>query len=239
MVLPAEQRLNPFEAFPVKIDAGLIVEDEFVSLQRVIEIIDEAELLVCARMHGSFETVTTVATSRLRRVHGDVGVAKQRTRCAGGSKRRGYSHAGTYSHCSASENERLAHDFENSVRDVLDDRRCTKPFKEDDELVTAQASNGVTWAGRSKDARCNLLQRIVSGVVAESIVDGLESIEINHQDGDRVEGPVTSGESMTETVEQECSVRESRQRILECLTGQLLFEGPTHSDVARVPRYGG
>jgi hypothetical protein len=79
---------------------------------------------------------------------------------------------------------------------------------------------------------------MVSGVVAQPVVDGLEAVEVNHQDGDRIDGPITSGEGMTESVEQECPVRESRQRIFECLTRQLLFEFPADCDVARMPRHG-
>jgi hypothetical protein len=41
---------------------------------------------------------------------------------------------------------------------------------------------------------------VVTGVVAQSIVDGLEAVEVDHQDGDRIDVPTIAGESMTETV---------------------------------------
>jgi hypothetical protein len=136
------------------------------------------------------------------------------------------------------EHKWLAHDVEDSARDVIDYRRRAKTLQEDHELVTAESSDSIAWTGRPNNARGNLLQGVVTCVVAQTIVDGLKAVEVDHQDGDRIDRPTIPGEGMAETVKQECSVRESCQGVFECLTRQLLFECPADCDVSRVPCHG-
>src|SRR3954468_11949262 len=54
---------------------------------------------------------------------------------------------------------------------------------EDAELVAALAHDGVLVADRALHLAGDLAQDLVAGDVAEAIVDGLEAVEVEHEDG--------------------------------------------------------
>ena len=82
--------------------------------------------------------------------------------------------------------EQLSHDLRDLrlVRDVLEQNR---------ELVAAQPGNGVALAQRGAQARRDRLQHPVAGVVAERVVDVLEVVEVQEQNGERTDRPRPGG----------------------------------------------
>ena len=61
--------------------------------------------------------------------------------------------------------------------------RFAEILEADDELVTAPTAREVADAQISAQAVSDLSQQLVADIVAESVVDRLEAIEVNKQDG--------------------------------------------------------
>ena len=87
---------------------------------------------------------------------------------------------------SADRLEQLSHDLRDLrlVRDVLEQNR---------ELVAAQTGSGVALAQRGAQTRRDGLQHSVPGVVAERVVDVLEVVEIQEQNGEPTDRPCPGG----------------------------------------------
>ena len=51
------------------------------------------------------------------------------------------------------------------------------------ELVAAKARKGVRWANNAAQVLCNVPKQFIACVVAVSVVDELEAVEVNHKEG--------------------------------------------------------
>ena len=72
-----------------------------------------------------------------------------------------------------------------SIRSATGDRRVVGPVLEQDrELVTPEAADGVAAARAFAQPLGDPEQHLVAGLVAEGVVDVLEVVEVEHQDGD-------------------------------------------------------
>ena len=84
------------------------------------------------------------------------------------------------------------------------------PFGQDDELVAAEAPDGVALAQDADEPVRHGLQDLVAGVVAQGVVDVLEVVEVHEQSG---HGPVLASrphEHLVGAVEDQGAVREAR-----------------------------
>ncbi len=88
-----------------------------------------------------------------------------------------------------------------SVLDVLD---------QDGELVAAEARDGVARAQRLLEARRDRGEQLVAGGVPEAVVDELELVEVEEEDGDRAVGAPRLAEGVLEAVEEEGAVGQAR-----------------------------
>ena len=62
---------------------------------------------------------------------------------------------------------------------------CAKHFGNDDgEFIAAEACHEVAGTDHFVDACCYLVEKLISGVVAERLVDNLETIEVEGQQSD-------------------------------------------------------
>ena len=73
---------------------------------------------------------------------------------------------------------------------------------------------------------------MIAGLVPEAVVDHLEVVEVDEHDGRGGRGPAV--ERVLDALAEEAAVGQSRQRIVECLEHELLFEGLAFLQIARV-----
>jgi hypothetical protein len=62
------------------------------------------------------------------------------------------------------------------------------PRHQHEELLAAEAAEGVDLAQLGLERRRGVLQRAVAGRMAVAIVDGLEVVEVEHEHGERLSG---------------------------------------------------
>ena len=85
---------------------------------------------------------------------------------------------------------------------------------------------------RGRDSRCDRDEQLVTGGVTEAVVDDLEVVEIEEQHGHRTIGGLGAVQGLFDAVEEQCAVRESRQRVVERLPAQFQIEVLAFGDVA-------
>ena len=76
-------------------------------------------------------------------------------------------------------------------------------------------------------------EELVPCCVTEAVVHGLEVVEIDEEDGDEVRATDAALERVRYALREERAVRETRQRVVEGLVGQLILERSSLGDVAR------
>jgi hypothetical protein len=82
----------------------------------------------------------------------------------------------------AIDREIHAQDILNSICDVNRATRVLYPMDEDRELISSEASNRVTWPQEMLEPPRNADQQLVAHAVAQTVVDVLETIEVEIQD---------------------------------------------------------
>ena len=131
------------------------------------------------------------------------------------------------------EDERLGQHLEDPPRGLVGFDRLGL-LDDDRELVAAQARDGVAGAGRRAQPFRDGDEQPVALGVAETVVDGLEVVEVEVQHGGRPPAADGSGQGVTEAVEEERAVRQTGQHVVERLVAELLLEGLSLGDVAIV-----
>jgi len=91
-------------------------------------------------------------------------------------------------------------------------------LKQDDELVAAKAGNCIDGAHRAQQTVAHRGEQQIARVVAEAVVDDLEAVEIEKEDGDGV--AVSARAGVRQTTEKERAVGEPTEGIMEGLVGQ-------------------
>ncbi len=104
-------------------------------------------------------------------------------------------------------------------------------FQHDDELVPAEPRDGVAGADRALDALADDGEQRVARLVAEGVVDEVEVIDVEEQDGDRGVAPQVPRERVSEAVEQEGAVREAGERVVQRFALQEILRPPELRDV--------
>ena len=113
---------------------------------------------------------------------------------------------------------------------------------ENDELVAAESPDGVARAQNAEQPSRHQLQQLVARPVSQGVVGVLEIVQIDEQGrhgGTRTSGP---HQHLLRPVQDQLTVRQSRQRIVQCAMGQegleLLALGDV-TDVGDIPGHRG
>jgi hypothetical protein len=92
------------------------------------------------------------------------------------------------------------------------------------ELVTAQPGHGVSRPGTTEQALANRHQELVADLMAESVVDRLEAVEIEIQQPHSLPDRPRADDRAAQILHQSGSVDESSQRVVERLVGDVIDE---------------
>jgi hypothetical protein len=98
--------------------------------------------------------------------------------------------------------ERLENTFGERFRlthDVL-------PVEQNEELVTAQTGHHLGRAVGGHQPSGHGDEHLVAHLVAQGVVDGLEPVEVEHEQGDRARTPLVLGQGVGESVGEQCPV---------------------------------
>ena len=117
--------------------------------------------------------------------------------------------------CSVSSMRTGSRRARSTRRDVERGGRVGDLVGQDDELVAAEAGDGVGRADRLLEPRGERAQEGVAGVVAERVVDDLEAVEVEQQHRRRMAAAAGAHERVREPVEEERAVRQARQLVVQ------------------------
>ena len=111
-------------------------------------------------------------------------------------------------------------------------------FKQNDELISAQARQGIDFPHQRFQTVGNGLQYGIAHGVAQAVVDRLETVQVNEQQGHPVSCPVGQTGCMMQPVHQQGTIRQTGQRIvirdelkMRILIPQYLLRLPPFGDI--------
>ena len=234
-VLPAQERFDTLDLNPFEIEDRVVHQRELVVLERPLQVRLEGEPLVGRRLHGVLEEDGLVAARPLGPVESDVGVAQEilgRRAIADrdpDARRHGDRHVVDPGNVEGRP-EDLVHPF----GDHLGTPGEREAVGENDELVAAESPDGVARAQNAEQPSRHQLQQLVARPVSQGVVGVLEIVQIDEEGrhgGTRTPGP---HQHLLCSVENQLTVRQSRQRIVQRAMGQEGLELLALGDVTDV-----
>ena len=233
-MVPTQQRLEPDDPSRVERDDRLVHELELVVGERAGEVGFELQAFHGDAAHLRVVHEPARLAGRLGAVHGDVGVAEQR---GGGdvdaadrdADRCGDRHrlGGEHDRCRQRDEDPLGDDLGlvEWVGALLD---------EDRELVAAEPGHGVAGSDGFDEAPCDLVQEHVAGRVAETVVDGLETVEVQEQHDGAGGGAGVAMQGVLDAVDEQRTVGEIGETVVERLMGERRLDVLAGGDVVQV-----
>ena len=102
------------------------------------------------------------------------------------------------------------------------------------EFVAAEAGDGIRLADDADKALAQFGEEQVAHVVPERIVDVLEAVQVEHEQGDRERGASPRGplDGLLEPVVEQNAIRQPGQRVVEGLVGELILLTPPLGNIA-------
>ena len=114
------------------------------------------------------------------------------------------------------EHERLRQRFGCTRREVLREVLVGEVFAHDDELVAAQAGDGVLPTDGRGEPLADFDEELVAGVVPEAVVHDLEAVEVDEQDREHRVTVAEAGERVMQAIDHQGAVRQPRQVVVQC-----------------------
>ena len=114
-------------------------------------------------------------------------------------------------------------------------RRARDLFDQDRELVASHPRDGVAGRERLAEANPDAAQQRVTGGVTQRVVDALEVVQVEKEDGDlRPSLLAAQDERVLDAVREQRAVREPGERVVEGLVAELLLRLAPSRDVEEV-----
>jgi hypothetical protein len=154
----------------------------------------------------------------LRDVHRDVGVAQQRLGVGAVPRGDDDADAGLHVERHPLDVEGTVQRHTQSLRDAPGLADAVHERQQDGELVAAEPGDGVAVAEDRPQARAHLAEQLVPVRVPEAVVDLLEAVQVDQEQGDLAGRAAGRGQALVELVAQQFPVRQAG----ECVVGRLV-----------------
>ncbi len=214
-MLPAQQRLDADEMFVREVHERLVDDLELAALQRHAHVGLEPNPLDRLLVHTRHEDLVAAARLALGLVHGDVGIAE-------------HGHRVVVARFTAHDADARGHE-EGAILDLdrLDDGRAdalrggdgivdaARILDEDGELVASESGGRVLDAQDGPKPSGDLDEHVVTGVVSQCVVDGLEGVEVQVEDGWPEAPTARPMERLLEPVAEEDPVGQPGEGVME------------------------
>jgi hypothetical protein len=218
-VLPANERLEGDRPPACERDDRLEVHADLAAadsvLERACKLVTSPDTHVHLRLEGRIPALA----GGLCAVHRNIRVREKFVGGARTARGGGDADACVNGHLASVQEERHLHRFDHSHRDVLRHLFAAR-VEEDPELVASETRCEIAGPDTCAHALGDGDEELVAGAVPECVVDRLEVVEIDEQDGRRVRMRVQrSGNALCE----ERAVGEPGQRVMERAVPQLFL----------------
>ena len=190
------------------------MEHELVAADREPQVVLDREPAVGRLVHRLGEELVAVPPAVLDVVHRDVRVLHQHVGVAAVVGVERDAGARREVELATLDEVRRAELAEQVLRDDARVARVAHLLQHDDELVAAESRDGVAGAQRARQPRRHLLQDLVADVVAERVVDVLESIEVEEHQRHAGAMPAREHERLAQPVGEQVAVGEPGQAVV-------------------------
>eukprot|EP01022_Parablepharisma_sp_SALTPOND_P021784 TRINITY_DN435_c2_g8_i2.p1 TRINITY_DN435_c2_g8~~TRINITY_DN435_c2_g8_i2.p1 ORF type:complete len:1118 (+),score=384.08 TRINITY_DN435_c2_g8_i2:11710-15063(+) len=186
-MLPADQRFHADHTVVLQLHLGLVMQAEFVLLERLAEASQQLQAAHRDRIERGIVEAIQAAAGALGVIHGGIGIAHQGLDALAITRIECDADAGRGLDMAPLQVRiRRAQGLDELVGD-LGHAFLTADFRhQHHELVTAQARHQVVLAHRRTQAPCHLLQQRIPHGMALGIVDELELVEVEEEQGIQV-----------------------------------------------------
>ena len=190
-MLPAHERFDADQLIRSKVDLGLEMQDKLVFVDRPLQLANQRQAVAgVAVLFGMVDG--KAAAAALGDIHRDICSAHERIRVVAVLGREGDADAHAHDHWlifygvwRLEPAQQVVQHGHHAVSIGI--------WQDYGELVAPQAGDGVCLAQRAPQAGADLLEQQVAGIVAESVIDFLEAIEVHQHEAQR--GAVALGGS--------------------------------------------
>ena len=222
-VRPARERLHAAQPAVAHVHHRLVVQLDLVAVDRAPQVGGEREALDGAGQHRRLERAVARLAASLRRAHREVGRAHELVGVGQVAARDGDADARAQLEPAPAEVERAREREQDPLGDARRAVRLGEVLDQHGELVAAEPRDGVGGAQHAPQAPAHLEQHLVAAAVAEGVVERLEVVEVDEQDGDR--RVVAALERVPDAVEQQRAVGHPGERVVERAVAQLVVAG--------------
>src|SRR5215213_5644397 len=218
---PSHQGLHLGNGVGIERHLGLIVDLEAALFDRPPEIFLELEALEGPGVHAGTEHLVA-PFGPLGLIQGCVRVPQEVGRPYGATVTKGDPHAGGDGDFVLGDGERLVQGRQQTLRDTDRSTRIPEVCEQDGELVPTETGGAVPRAETVAYAQAHLDQEPVTQVVPEAIVYDLEVVQVYEEYGDDPAGALGVGQLLLQAIEEEGTVRQIGQGIVQSLVAALL-----------------
>src|SRR3954469_19712271 len=214
--VPADERLDADQALVGDVEDRLVVDAELLALDGAAQVALGAQPDERVVAHLLVEELVAPASALLRLVHRGVGLAQHRL---GALRPRGDRDPDARRHedlAAGLERDRPLPRVGDAPRDG-DRLALGRDLAADDELVAAEARDGVRAADHLLEAGAEGDEQVIAGLVAERVVDRLELVDAEKEDGRERPGALRASEGVLDAVVEERAVRQAGERVVQRL----------------------
>ena len=211
---PAQQHFHAMQAARGDIDDGLVKQFELLQRQRRAQAAFQVEVQGRRLVHRLREELVIIAAIALGVVHGRIGMAHQGVDIAAivriqadADRRRDVQHVAVERKGGRQRLDDLLGHARRFVG-VADARH------QHDEFIAAQARHRVAGAHRAAQPGSHFLEQHVARHVAQRIVDGLETVQVDEHHGQLAPGALRGQHGPFQPVRQQRAVRQARQVVV-------------------------
>ena len=111
-----------------------------------------------------------------------------------------------------------------------------RPQREHDELVAADAGDGVRLSDDRLEAPCDRAEHLVARLVSADVVDALEPVEVDDEERERLLGAPRARERLLDPVVEQRTVRQPGQRVAQGKSLRGLASARRGAGSRRTPR---
>ena len=188
-------------------EAELILRDGFLDLRQ------GRAVVVLALYQHRVEQDIAVLAGFLGQVHGMVGMAQQRVGVTAIIRIQRDADAGRDVDRLLDQVEGRRDDLEQTVQRFIDFLDTAQAPQKQHELIAAQARDGIVAAHADLEPTRHADEQFVARLVAVTVVHRLESIQIQHADGQQLPGTLSVRQCLLQPVGEQAAIRQMRQRV--------------------------
>ena len=182
-MLPADQGLDADRLDRVGHEPGLEMDDQLVLGQGAAQIDLERPARLRPLVHLGREEPAGATPVGLGPIEGEIRIPQQLLAAVPVARPQGGADAEAHMRSVTVQHDGCRHRLKEPPAERLDNVGTARIGAEDHELVAADPGNDVGPAHDTADAGHDLLQQQVAGCMAERVVDSLEAVEIERQQG--------------------------------------------------------